>query len=280
MTEVLGSQLVITDRLGNELPITADPNSLTDDDIADIHFLASLFPGAAMIAGLQGSGKTMFMSWCAYNFKKLFNIDTVADFHFKSPDSGGSKMLYESYCYMDDEIFVNALEELKNTANVNKMARDKQYRTRMAEDTWKKIEKALGFNMSRKLILWDEVYQKMEKRRTSDPVGILYTHIILQFRHYYSTVLMATPDAKLVDWRGSSYLTHEIGCKWEENKEVITKDRHRLLYPVKLAHYRVYDRANMREIKPRVLRATVWGKLFDSYQPIAPRMRHIKSARK
>ena len=74
MTEVLGSQLVITDRLGNELPITADPNSLRDDDIADIHFLAALFPGAGMIAGLQGSGKTMFMSWCAYNFKRLFNI--------------------------------------------------------------------------------------------------------------------------------------------------------------------------------------------------------------
>ena len=258
------SHLQVLDRFGKPLEVVLNPDELTSEDIENIELLASMFPGACLIVGLQGSGKTMLISWFAYHFRKYFNIETVSNLHSRSPKEGGSQLLYNGYRYMDDEIFLDDMDRLHEECKKKKYT-EKKHRNELAAEVWDKS----GISLHKKIIAWDEVYLRFEKRRWMDPLSILYSHVIFQYRHYYSLILMAAPSVNIIDPRANTYVTHEIGCSWEQYRQI-----NNVAYEIKMAHYHIYDRAT-DNFSILHLYGPNWWPLFDSFQPIQPRRRLI-----
>jgi len=270
-------QLLVKDRLGQDLEITVSAEKLNEVEQGWIELFALMFPGAGFVSGLPRSGKTMFMAFMAYVAKKYFDIDSVSDTHmFRSPQEGGSALLYNSFKYMDDELLL--IEENK-MLKVSKEFRDKfnvdpEFRANTVNNLWAEYEKISKISLHRKLILYDEVYQKMEKRRPHDPMNILYGQQLKQYGHYYSLFLLAAPKLDECDSRLGNNICLEISTWWEKYRK-IKVDGADYAVQVNTAHYSIRDR-DSRAYLPRLhLEGLKWWPLIYSFQMVAPRKRMI-----
>ena len=274
MTTATTTMYTIKDRFDQDMPIIVPPEKLEKQDLRRIQLCASLYPAALTLSGLQRSGKSMFLAYLAFCFKYYFNINTIADFNFKPPEKGGNKILYDSYEYMDDEDFVKMLGGIKQAYDAAKKS-DKLSRKQRMQMVREVVEKS-GINLSKKFAAFDEVHKKMEKRRPHDPISLLYEYVILEYAHYYSTIAMSgTDNQRLADFRATSYCTHDIICKWEKSKYFVKNGR-RLRVTVNRAYYYIFDRMEQVYYPPFYLDGPEWWNLFDSFQLLAPRGRHIE----
>jgi hypothetical protein len=278
----LGQQfkrLLVKDRLGQNLDVVVNADDLNDVELSWIDYFGLMFPGAGFVAGLPRTGKTMYMGFVAYVGKKYFDIDTVADtIMFRSPQEGGSALLHGSYKYMDDELLLQEKQQMLQTSKDfrDKFNVDPKFREKTASDLWAQYEAKSKISLHRKIILYDEVYQKMERRRALDPMNLLYGHQLKQYGHYYSLFLLAAPQLKECDDRVQDNICLEIGTTWEKYGRVKIKGEE---YAVEIntAHYRVYDRDSKLFLPRLHLEGPKWWPLIYSFQMVAPRKRMIGS---
>lgn len=265
-------RLVATDRLGKEWDIIVPEEELDERDYYWIEIFMQLFPAPVFVAGVQGSGKDTLLAWAAWCAKRYIGIDTLADYNFKSPEQGGSELLYNSYQYIDDESFVESLVEMEKVAAASKFKKEKRYREELAKDAWDRLEARTGFSFHNKVICLNEVYKKMEKRGFMDPYAIQWTHMLYQYRHYYSLILMAAPSIEDCDLRIGKHIRVDIGCKWTREKTFKDKNSQAYSAEVHVGNYHIYDRDTMKFVRPRLkLWGPAWWPLFDSFEMIAPR---------
>ena len=264
---LLGRDLKVVDVFGRPMPISAEYQDveLSDKDIARIDRLSGWFPGTILNIGLAGSGKTTLMGWIAYWFEHYFDIHTVADFYIRKPWHGGDEKLYNNSKRYDDSEFLDEQEKILDAINKSKTKTDKgkdRLRKRIEDDS-ESVWVGQGINLHRKVILWDDVHKKFEKRRWMDPMSILYSHVLKEYRHYYSLIIMATTDVSDLDNRATKGLTHEITSVYDKRTRIST--------------YKIWNRDPVDPHWEKVLYLPIpdWSPLIYSFQPVAPRRRMI-----
>lgn len=268
----IATGLVATDRLGRDWDVIIPEEELTPRDAYYIETFMRIFPAPAFVAGVQRSGKDTFLAWAAWCAIRYFGIEVLSDFNFLPPEQGGSKLLYDNYHYIDDEVFIDSLMEMHKVAETSKFKKEKRYRDELAQNAWDRLESKVGFSFHNKLIALNEVYNKMEKRGFMNPYAIEWTHMLYQYAHYYSSILMAAPSVEDCDMRVGKHIRVEIGCRWLKDKTVKGRDGNVYTYDMNIGNYVIYDRDSMKLVKPPLrLWGPAWWPLFDSFQMIAPR---------
>ena len=212
LQQVRGRDLQVVDKFGRPMPLSAEYQNkvLSEQDINRIDMLSSMFPGAILTIGIAGSGKTTLMGWFDYWFEHYFDIHTVSDFDIRSPKFGGDTKLYNHYKRIDDDEFKEEQEKMTEAVNKAKSSKAKEKARGRLEDDAEQVWDEHGINLHRKVINWDDVHKKFERRRWMRAMTILYSHVLKEHRHYYSLVLMASTDLEDLDLRATKNLTHEI----------------------------------------------------------------------
>ena len=257
-----GGDLEIVDKFGRELPISVEYQDkvLTKQDIFRIDFLSSIFPGAMGIMGIAGSGKTTFIGWLFYWFEHYFDIHAVSDFDIVPDTQGGDIKLYQNYKRIDDAEF---LDEQGKMLDAIAKRKDKRSARKQIEDDADSIWGEHNIGLHRKLIGWDDVHKKFDRRRWMDPMTILYSHVLKEHRHYYSLILMATTDVEDLDLRATKNLTHEVTSVYNPRTQY--------------AMYKIWNRDPQQPHweRPLFLYLPHWRQLIYSFQMTAPRRRMI-----
>ena len=252
-TEIRGKDLTVVDKFGRPMPLSREylDKVLTDQDINRIEMLSSMFPGAALVVGIAGSGKTTLIGWFDYWYEHYFDIHTVADFDIRSPRYGGDTKLFRNFKRIDDEEFA---EEQERMSDALKKVKNKDKARKKYEDDAEKIWEEHGFDLHRKIINWDDVHKKFDRRRWMRATTIQYSHVLKEHRHYYSLILMASTDLDDLDLRASKNLTHEITSLYNP------KDR--------MARYKIWNRDpfNPHWERPLYLHVPDWWDLIYSFQ--------------
>lgn len=234
--------------------IVPKPRKWTNDEAAEIQWLAEVLEGPIGMAGVMGivglprSGKTLFMIWMSYKIRKYFGMPVVADFHFKPA--------FGKYTYIDDEAFN---EEQMQMIKAAKKRGLKNQQDEMLDGMWKDS----GISYYQAVVCWDEAYQKMDARKWLDPVSIRYSYVIFQYGHYQCLLLIATPTTDLMDSkRFKKYVTHEVGCSFHANWKNTGK---------KVCSYTIYNRNSMKSYSLNIP-VDKWSVMYDTSVLIAPRM--------
>lgn len=202
--------------------------------------------GVHLIWGDLGGGKSMYMVWLAFKLRKYFGMETIIDSPYLTPLYGKAELML-------DEDFVK--EQLKLVALI------KLYKKlgRIQELDWKNA----GVTLYRKAVCWDEAYAKLSVHQTSDKLAQAYNFMTLQYRHNGCVIMIVSPDANQINRQyANKFATHAVHCTRHEN------------YMGSGELYCLYDIDNLKTHKSyrRKLRASKWGKLFNSEGIIAPKV--------
>lgn len=223
----------------------------------EIEWLTDLLTGPTNMAavmgivGLQGSGKTLFMIWLSYKLNKYFDMPVVGDFHPKQRFVNAV-----NFTYIDDEKFN---EEQINMIKVARKKGIEKQENELLENLWK--ESGVSYYMA--AVMWDEVYQKMDVRRTLDPFSIRCSYVIFQYRHYQCILMMATPTIEMLDSkRFKKFVTHEVGCAYHANWRGTG---------MPVCVYTIYNRNTMKHFDLRIP-VRKWIPMFDTNVMISPRL--------
>ena len=264
-TATYGRDLVVVDKFGRDLPIAEEylDAEITQQDADRIELLSTLFPGAIGIMGIAGSGKTTMMGWIAYWFEHYFDIHAIADFDIRPDKQGGDVKLFQNHKRIDDGEFLDEQEKMLDAIKKSKDNKSKERLRKRVEEDAGAVWGEHGINLHRKVILWDDVHKKFDRRRWLDPMTILYSHVLKEHRHYYSLILEATTDVEDLDLRATKNLTHEITSVYNPQ--------------TRFAMYKIWNRDPQQPHweRPLFLHVPDWWALIDSFQMTAPRRRMI-----
>jgi hypothetical protein len=160
-----------------------------------------LTEGVVMVYGAEGSGKSLFASYLAYQYKRLFLKPCTLDWY---PLPG-----FGPYDHIDVE---NLPEEFEKIA---KLAKDED---KITDDQLAELCKNL--KLYNRVFGIDEAYEKVDKSRRTN-ISIAYGRLNRLWRHFHNLMIYISPDEDDFDrrmvWKRR---THTVSC----GKDTIYED--------------------------------------------------------
>lgn len=210
------------------------------DEEWDRYFIDTmgLKQGIVAIVGQPGAGKTTWAVSMAHKLKKRYGIPVTSDFQFRKAFGA-----YEFFKHGD---------LLAEKERVNEIAE--------GSAEWSSDTDSMFY---RHVVIIEEAYKGLDKRRPSDNFLMELTSILAQWRHFQSLFLLLTIELDWLDQkRVDPLVTHEVHCSFN-------------LFRPDTSSYIVYNRNTHVEARMNVYGPNYWP-LFNSFNPITTRHRITK----
>jgi len=235
---------------------TVEGMRLTRKGVPEALFWAPYTEGIMLVEGLQGAGKSLFLTTMGWKFKKLFDKPICMDYHPKDA--------FGEHKYIGEEELLAELEAVSIAAKTQKEGRAKG---EALIQKW--IESGPGSYLQGSALLLQEGYRYFDRRRPMDKLGILYGYLVQQWRHYGMLIAVEATRVQLLDdYRFIPYINYWVKCGWIGNN-------HTAVYQIENRHY---PPDHPERNKGLTIDAEHWGQLYDSWMPIAMRKKWFKGA--
>jgi hypothetical protein len=173
--------------------------------------LARLLEQAILYEGKKGRGKTLTAVAQGWQMRERFGRHVIAI---------GSKMglrpEFGAFQNMNEREFKGALE------TVSEIADDAEAEKKGAEEVHKALL-AKGVDLLYSTLVFDEAYKLFDASHR-DKLSRLFGYFVAQSRHYHCTILLLTPNRKMVDQRVTQQIDWWGRCfhnKWTDKCEVV-----------------------------------------------------------
>jgi hypothetical protein len=173
--------------------------------------LARLLETAILYEGKKGRGKTLTAVAQSYQLRERFGRHVIA-----VGSKMGLKPEFGEFQNLDEREFKNALD------TIAEVAEDKDSEKKGAEE----VHKALlsrGVDLLYSTIVFDEAYRLFDASHR-DRLSRLFGYFVSQSRHYHCTIILLTPNRKMVDQRVTQQIDwwgRVFHNKWTDKCEVI-----------------------------------------------------------
>jgi len=173
--------------------------------------LSRLLETAILYEGKKGRGKTLTAAAQSYQLRERFGRHVIA-----VGSKMGLKPEFGEFQQLSEGEFKNALD------TIAEVAEDAEAEKRGAEE----VHKALlsrGVDLLYSTLVFDEAYKLFDASHR-DRICRLFGYFIAQSRHYHSTIILCTPNRKMVDQRVTQQIDwwgRVFHNKWTDTCEVI-----------------------------------------------------------
>lgn len=173
--------------------------------------LARLLETAVLYEGKKGRGKTLTAVGQSFQLRERFGRHVIA-----VGSKMGLKPEFGEFQNLDEKEFKNALD------TISEVAENEDSEKRGAEE----VHKALlsrGVDLLYSTLVFDEAYKLFDASHR-DKLSRLFGYFVAQSRHYHCTILLLTPNRKMVDQRVTQQIDwwgRVFHNKWTDKCEVI-----------------------------------------------------------
>ena len=173
--------------------------------------LARLLETAILYEGKKGRGKTLTAVGQSYQLRERFGRHVVA-----VGSKMGLKPEFGEHQDMSEREFKNALD------TISEISEDEEAEKKGAEE----VHKALlsrGVDLLYSTLVFDEAYKLFDASHR-DKICRLFGYFVAQSRHYHCTIILCTPNRKMVDQRVTQQIDwwgRVFHNKWTDKCEVI-----------------------------------------------------------
>jgi len=173
--------------------------------------LSRLLETAILLENKKGRGKTLTATGISYQLRERFGRHVVAV---------GSKMglrpEFGQYQNLNEREFKNALDI------ISEIAEDADAEKKGAEEVHKALL-ARGVDLLYSTLVFDEAYKLFDASHR-DRISRLFGYFVAQSRHYHCTIILCSPNRKMVDQRVTQQIDwwgRVFHNKWTDKCEVI-----------------------------------------------------------
>jgi len=171
------------------------------------YFISTMFEGpggnvitqtTAMVTGQLGAGKTSFLVGFSWWIRDIFGIPVSTDFHL-------NQGVFGQYEYLGYDDLANEMVHINELAN--------------SGASWEENNSPLY----KHVVIWDEIYKKVHRRRSMENINILVGDIMKQQRHFQSIFMFAAPDMSDIDPKEvNQYITVDISGVKSRTREGVS----------------------------------------------------------
>ncbi len=187
---------------------------LSEAELDEALDISKMMRGVMVVSGAIGSGKGVFSTWLAWKMRTYFGKRVLLDFK--------PRRLFGEYTYFNEARFISELAKMSVVATgeipkegiLKEMSTAKQ--KAMVKELTKEWMSSQGQVMlQNSVIVLDEFWRYMDKRRPHNPMGLLLGGLLKLWRHLDALIIGITPRiGELDEKRCIPYLTHEVRCSW------------------------------------------------------------------
>jgi len=240
------------------MAISATRKKPVDLDLKRREFFGYMSEGVILLQGRAGTGKTIGATCIAYNLREYFGKPVILDYH--------ATEAFGEYTYMGSKEVMAELNRLSGEIN--------SIKKKNAGETAEKIRENLGIQMDNAVIVWDEGYRYLERRRTSDPMTLIYGYYLQIWRHYHNTVIICTPKLNYIDFRALNQATAELNCypNFYITPTRVLGEQDPNKWVCRLKGLDTHTQETIALNVP----VAKYGPMYDTWQPIALRQKMIR----
>lgn len=158
----------------------------------------SMQTGVILITGKAGTGKTTTAVCIVYNLRNLLGKSALLDFPANKP--------FGPYRLFTEKRLVVTMRR------INKYVRAQNALGKgVSHKDLGKIK--LPIKITNSALLLDESYNYFDSRTPGNKLIKLFGYFVSQHRHYFSTIVIVSPDEGQIDNRVMKQVTHVVRCR-------------------------------------------------------------------